>query len=295
MPILAVTAFDNISRRIGLFHLGINDYVIKPIIEEELVARINSLVDNYRSVVAIQKEKHKAVQENAAKSEYLALMSHELRTPIKSIIDNLQQLQADAAEKNIVSTMLDSLTDVEHSSEHLLSLINEVLDLSKIEAGEVNIELENFTVKPVIQSAISVVKQALLERNISLHERLDENVPDVYADSTRLKQALINLLANAIKYNKQQGEIFVSMEYKKELAAVLVKVRDTGAGLSAEACQGLFKKFNRGENAGSEIEGSGLGLYISKKLLNEMDADISVKSKLGKGTEFCIQLPCVKV
>jgi len=295
VPILAVTAFDNISRRIGLFHLGINDYVIKPIIEEELVARINSLVDNYRSVVAIQKEKHKAVQENAAKSEYLALMSHELRTPIKSIIDNLQQLQADAAEKNIVSTMLDSLTDVEHSSEHLLSLINEVLDLSKIEAGEVNIELENFTVKPVIQSAISVVKQALLERNISLHERLDENVPDVYADSTRLKQALINLLANAIKYNKQQGEIFVSMEYKKELAAVLVKVRDTGAGLSAEACQGLFKKFNRGENAGSEIEGSGLGLYISKKLLNEMDADISVKSKLGKGTEFCIQLPCVKV
>ncbi len=294
VPILAVTAFDNISRRIGLFHLGINDYVIKPIIEEELIARINSLINNYRSVVAIQKEKRRALQANAAKSEFISLMSHELRAPLNSIIGNLHLLQAEAAEKNIAKTMQDSLIDVEHASEHLLGLISEVLDISKIEAGEVVTELENFAVKPVIQSAINIVKQAMLERNISLHEDFSSEIPEVIADNTRLKQALINLLANAIKYNNAHGEIFVSAEYKKTSAEVIIRIRDTGAGLNAETCRGLFKKFNRGAKEGSEIEGSGLGLYVTKKMLNEMDADISVKSKLGKGTEFYIQLPIAK-
>lgn len=294
VPILAVTAFDNISRRIGLFHLGINDYVIKPIIEEELVARIKSLVENYRSVLAIQQEKQKALQANAAKSEFLSLMSHELRTPLNSIMRNLHLMQLDAKKENLKAEFVDSLIEVEEASEHLLSLINEVLDISKIEAGEAEIILEVLQVKSVTQAAIQIIRHAMSERGITLHEKFSDDLPNAIADSTRLKQALINLLANAVKYNKAGGEIFVATQYKKESNEVLITIRDTGPGLAPETCQGLFKKFHRGGNEGSKVEGSGLGLYVTRKMLLEMDADITVKSKLGKGTEFSIQLKAKK-
>ncbi|MFK5949743.1 MAG: response regulator [Methylococcales bacterium] len=291
VPILAVTAFDNISRRIGLFHLGINDYVIKPIVEEELIARIKSLIENRRYVLEIQQERQTALHANAAKSEFLSLMSHELRTPLNSIMGNMQLMQMDAEEQKVPADFLESINEVTTASHHLLGLINEVLDLSKIEAGKMDMELASIQPQQVILSAIKITKYAMAERGISLHENFANEMPDVITDSARLKQALINLLSNAVKYNKDNGDIFVSAQYKEDRGEVWINIKDSGIGLSPEACQGIFEKFNRLGIEKTGIEGTGLGLYVTKKMLSEMHADIVVKSKLGVGTQFSIKLP----
>jgi len=294
VPIVAVTAFDNISRRIGLFHLGINDYVIKPVIEEELVARIKSLIENRQHILAIQQEKQTALHANAAKSEFLSFMSHELRTPLNSIIGNLQLMQMDVEEHQASTDFLESINEITTASHHLLGVINEVLDLSKIEAGKMDLKLVSFQPRQVILSAIEIIKHAMTERGITLHESLIEEIPDVIADSARLKKVLINLLSNAVKYNADNGDIFVSAQYKEDTSKVCISVKDTGPGLSPEACQGMFEKFNRLGAEKTSIEGSGLGLYVTKKMVNEMNADIVVKSKLGVGTQFSIKLPIKK-
>lgn len=294
VPILAVTAFDNISIRISLFHLGINDYVIKPIIEEELIARIKSLIENRRYMLEIQNERQTALQANAAKSEFLSLMSHELRTPLNSIIGNLQLMQMDAEEEKVSADFLDSINEADKASHHLLALINEVLDLSKIEAGQMDIKLASFQPKQVILSAIEIIKHAMAERGITLHENFINEIPDIVADRARLKQALINLLSNAVKYNHKNGDIFVSTQYNKDTETVCITVKDTGPGLSQQDCQGLFEKFNRLSAGNTATEGTGLGLYVTKKMVNEMHADIVVKSKQGVGTQFSITLPAKK-
>ncbi len=291
VPILAITAFDNISRRIGLFHLGINDYIIKPVVEEELIARIRSLIENRHFMMEMHSEKTRALQANSAKSEFLSLMSHELRTPLNSIIGNLQLMQMDAKNENVSKDFLECIKDADKASHHLLSLLNEVLDLSKIEAGKMEMILMPFNPTDVILSAVEIIKHAATERGITLHQSFLEDIPNLIADSARLKQVLINLLSNAVKYNCKNGDIFISTHYKPELNAVCIRVRDTGAGLSKEACANLFEKFNRLDAATSEIEGTGLGLYITKKMVNEMRGELTVKSKLGEGTLFTVQLP----
>lgn len=291
VPILAVTAFDNISRRIGLFYLGINDYVIKPIVEEELVARVKSLIENRHYVMEMYSEKNKALQENAAKSEFLALTSHELRTPLNAIIGYLQLLKMDAKEEKVSGDFFDSILEIDKASHYLLSLINEVLDLSKIEAGEMNINLSSFYVKDIILSAINIIRNAASGRGITLHEKFSESIPRVIADSARLKQVLINLLSNAVKYNSENGDIFISILYKKETESICISVKDTGTGLSKEACERLFEKFNRLDAGGTGIEGTGLGLYVTKKMVTEMQGDLTVKSRLGEGTVFSVILP----
>ena len=291
VPILAVTAFDNISRRIGLFYLGVNDYVIKPVVEEELVARVKSLIENRHYFMDMYSEKNKALQENAAKSEFLALTSHELRTPLNAIIGYLQLLKMDAKEEKVSDDFFDSILEVDKASHYLLSLINEILDLSKIEAGGMDVHLSSFYVKDVILSAISIIKYAASERGITLHENFAENIPRVIADSARLRQILINLLSNAVKYNREYGDIFISVLYKKETESICISVKDTGAGLSKEACQGLFEKFNRLGAGDTDVEGTGLGLYVTKKMVTEMQGDLTVKSRLGEGTVFSVLLP----
>lgn len=128
VPILAVTAFDNISRRISLFHLGINDYVIKPIVEEELFARIKSLIENRRYIMQIYNEKDMALRENSAKSEFLSSMSHELKSPLNSIIDHLQLLQIETKDEKRSTKFIESIDEIDKASHHLLTLINEALD-----------------------------------------------------------------------------------------------------------------------------------------------------------------------
>jgi len=291
VPILAVTAFDNISRRISLFHLGINDYVIKPIVEEELLARIKSLIENRHFVLDISSEKTRALQANAAKSEFLSLMSHELRTPLNSIIGNLQLMLMDAKGENISNDFLECIHDADSASHHLLGLVNEILDLSKIEAGKMEISLVPFNPKEVILSSIDIIKHAAAERGINLHQHFIEDLPDLIADSARLKQVLINLLSNAVKYNHKNGDIFVSTHYKPESNTICIRVRDTGPGLTKEECAVLFEKFNRGGAESSSIEGTGLGLYVTKKMVNEMQGELTIKSKQGAGTLFTVQLP----
>jgi len=291
VPILAVTAFDNISRRIGLFYLGINDYVIKPVVEEELMARIKSLITNRHFFLQMENEKTQAIRENSSKSEFLSLMSHELRTPLNSILGNLQLMQMDLPVEKVSDDFVGCLDDASSASQYLLELVNEVLDLAKIEAGNIELNLSKFSSKEFVQTTTNFIKHAAAEKELILHEHFEENIPDIYTDKARLKQVLINLLSNAVKYNQNKGDIFISIRFRQELGVISINVKDTGIGLSKADCLTIFDKFSRVGDTTSVVEGTGLGLYVTKKMVNEMGGELSVKSKLGEGSIFSVQLP----
>ncbi len=291
IPILAVTAFDNTSRRIGLFHLGINDYVIKPIVEEELCTRAKSLIENHQFILRMKREKNKALRDNEAKSEFLSITSHELKTPLNAVIGHTQLLQMDAEAQNLDNDFIESLSEIESASNHLLALINELLDLSSIEAGKMVTNLSHFDPEAVIYSAIDFIQYAASQRGLELHIDLLAHNIEVTADSGRLKQVIINLLSNAVKYNRENGEIFIKTAYIEHSKLLRISVRDTGYGLSEDDCKRIFEKFNRLGAEKGNIEGTGLGLYVAKKMIDEMSGLLDVKSCLGKGTQFSIFLP----
>ena len=238
----------------------------------------------------LAKTRDKALSASKAKSIFLANMSHEIRTPMNAVLGFSQLL----SRESLTPEQADMVLRIETAGNNLLILINDILDLSKIEAGQMAIELASFQPKPVILSAIDIIKHAMAERGIIMHTDLSEEIPEIFADRARLKQAIINLLSNAVKYNSDNGDIFVSTLYKEETGKVCINVKDTGPGLSSEECQGLFEKFNRLGAENKNIEGTGLGLYVTKKMLNEMHMDIVVKSKKGFGTQFSIKIPVKK-
>ncbi|MCX7683483.1 MAG: GAF domain-containing protein, partial [Anaerolineae bacterium] len=226
-----------------------------------------------------------------AKDEFLAAMSHELRTPLNSIIGLSEALQEDVYGP-LNDRQLRSITIIGESGKHLLALINDILDVSKIEAGKLELTIGPVAVEPVCQASLGIVKQAAQKKRHTLSLTLDERVKTIQADSRRLKQILVNLLDNAVKFTPEGGAIGLEVRADEEREAVHFTVWDTGIGISAENMSRLFKPFVQLDSRLSrEYSGTGLGLVLVQRMAELHGGSVTVESEVGKGSRFTVSLP----
>ncbi|RYG72917.1 PAS domain S-box protein, partial [bacterium] len=236
---------------------------------------------------ALQAAKEEADIANQAKSEFLSRMSHELRTPLNAILGYGQILEMRPMEEEDRS----GITQILKAGWHLLDLVNEILDIARVEAGHIELSLESIDIAEVVPECCTLLRPLADQRGIQLQEGVEAlQHCHVLADRQRLKQVLLNLLSNAIKYNFNGGsvDIFCDAPIGESLR---ISVRDTGAGLSKQDMAKIFTPFERLNAANSKIEGSGLGLALSQRLLAAMDGTLGVESVEGQGSTFWIELP----
>lgn len=234
----------------------------------------------------LAKAKEAAERANQAKSEFLSNMSHELRTPLNAIIGFAQMMEYDST---LNLDQLDNVHEILKAGRHLLTLINEVLDLAKIESGHVNLSVEPVALAEVLEECRPLILPLAQQRQIALQMDSAERV-EIKADRVRMKQVLLNLLTNAIKYNRAGGQVRLKISEADE-HYLRITVSDTGAGIPAERIAELFKPFNRLDAENSTIEGTGIGLSISHRLMLMMGGKVGVNSRPGEGSDFWIELP----
>jgi len=227
-----------------------------------------------------------AVKASQAKSEFLSSMSHELRTPLNAILGFAQLM---ALEDAWGDEQKDNLSEIEKAGQHLLTLINEILDLAKIEAGKIELTIQDVSLTQLLTETKVLVQPMAEQSNIKL-EFSGDCLGTVSADKTRLKQVLLNLLSNAIKYNNVNGSVYLDCHIKNQEFFVL-GVRDTGPGIAEERMAGLFEPFERGSAENTGVEGTGIGLVITRRLIELMGGSIHVDSALGQGSTFWVEVP----
>ncbi len=237
----------------------------------------------------LRRAKQEAERANAAKSDFLSRMSHELRTPLNAILGFGQLMALQSREP----ATQDYVGEVLKAGQHLLQLINEVLDLARIESGKFNVLRESVALGPVLQDCLSLLRPQAQARGVQLPAAEQLPQAQVWADPVRLKQVLLNLLSNAIKYNRPQGAVGLSGRVVEDRHGTRLRlgVRDQGPGLSAEQLTRLFVPFERLEADRAAIEGTGIGLAIVKRLVELMEGRVGVDSEPGAGSEFWMELP----
>lgn len=238
--------------------------------------------------------RQEASQASKAKSEFLSNMSHDIRTPMNAIVGMTAIAAANIDDKTQVQ---NSLRKISLSSKHLLGLINDILDMSKIESGKLTLSVEQISLREVVDSIVNIVQPQIKSKNqkfdVFIYDIENENV---YCDSVRLNQVLLNLLSNAIKFTPENGSISLSLYEKPSpkgdnYVRIHLIVKDSGIGMSEEFKAKIFESFTREDNKRvHKTEGSGLGMAITKYIVDAMGGTIEVKSELGKGTEFHVTL-----
>ena len=247
-------------------------------------------IENVRLFDEIQDKSHQLEVASQHKSQFLANMSHELRTPLNSIL-GYTELMADGAYGEPSEKMLGILKRLEANGKHLLGLINEVLDLSKIEAGQLELELSDYCVQDIAQTVRSTLEPLASDKKLAFKLELAPDLPPGHGDGRRLTQVLINLVGNAIKFT-DAGEVAIKAEANN--GAFHVSVCDTGPGISAADQTKLFQEFQQADNAITRKKGgTGLGLAISKRIIEMHGGRIWVESQLGQGSTFAFTLPVV--
>lgn len=272
----ATTFYDRERSLQGVFAAA-RDVTVSKRLDQVLVERNSEL----------QSAKVLAEKANLAKSDFLSSMSHELRSPLNAILGFAQLMETESPEPT--PSQQESIGRILQAGWHLLNLINEILDLAKIESGKFSMSPEPVSLGEVLLECQGMVEGQALKHEIQLAFPVFDVPCFVVADRTRLKQILINLLSNGIKYNREQGVLEVS--YTRDLPeSIRIEIRDTGAGLSPDMLEQLFQPFNRLGQEISGEEGTGIGLVVAKKLIEMMGGSIGVESTVGVGTVFWFEL-----
>jgi len=268
--VVSITALrDDYDEIIGYLLIGADNSVRKQV-EDEL-----------------NKAKAAAEKANLAKSEFLSSMSHELRSPLNAILGFAQLMDSDATPPTLPQKQ--SIAQILKAGWYLLDLINEVLDLALIESGKLSLSNEPISLAEVMLDCQTLIESQARKHDIHMTYPSFDIPYFVYADWTRLKQVLINLLSNAIKYNRAGGSVVVDCDVISQ-GRIRISVSDTGAGLTPEKIGQLFQSFNRLGQEDSTEEGTGIGLVVSKRLVELMDGEIGVESTVGQGSVFWIEL-----
>ena len=248
-------------------------------------------INDVNTISEIETFKNSAIRATNVKEEFLSNMSHEVRTPLNAIDGlSLSLLENDDVSDDIRS----DIEDIRKASSELLDIINGVLDISKIEANEINIAQEEYDTARMFQEIESLVKSRIGEKNVVFNSYIDKEMPKyLYGDSAHVKQIIMNLLTNAVKFTEEGSiDLKVSTVLSKDTCKLVVSVYDTGCGIKKEKLDKLFDKFDKldqGDN--TTVLGTGLGLSITKELLDLMHGEINVESEYGKGSRFTVHIP----
>jgi signal transduction histidine kinase len=246
-------------------------------------------IENVRLFREIQEKSAQLEVANKHKSEFLANMSHELRTPLNAII-GFSEVLSERMFGEINEKQADYLKDIHESGRHLLSLINDILDLSKIEAGRMDLELSTFDLPAALSNAMTLVRERAQRHGIQLSLEVDPRLGAFEADERKFKQILVNLLSNAVKFTPDGGKVAVSA--KMDTTHVAVAVKDTGIGIAPEDQAAVFEEFKQvGRDYTRKAEGTGLGLALTKRFVELHGGEVRLESALGQGSTFTITLP----
>ncbi|MCQ8179824.1 ATP-binding protein [Methylomonas sp. SURF-1] len=260
-----------------------------------LINAFNSMLDKLEQqehnknalIVNLSHAKWEAERASRAKTEFLSRMSHEFRTPLNAVIGFSQLLAADTAHP-LNAEQQDSARHILDAGLHLLDLISELLDLSAVESGKLTLNIASVDCRTVISESLELIRRQAEERGIRISSQTPEHEVWVAADRMRLKQCLLNLLSNAVKYNRPHGQITLRVEVEEQWVRILVE--DSGAGIAPEQFELLFQPFSRFHHDQDLIEGTGIGLLLTKHMVELMGGELQVESRLGLGSKFMLML-----
>jgi signal transduction histidine kinase/ActR/RegA family two-component response regulator len=263
-------------------------------LNESLQALLHTVAEQSRSHLKaaqeLQEAKDLAEAGSRAKSQFLANMSHELRTPMNAILGYSEMLMEDALEASNLGWHRD-LSRINTSGQHLLGLINDILDLSKIEAGKMELYLEQFDLQEMIDEVVVTIQPLLNKYGNHLVVHRDPALTTIFSDLTKVRQILFNLLSNATKFT-DRGTIILTLEYEAQTKDLCIRLADTGTGMTPEQMENLFEAFSQADSAiHRRYGGTGLGLAITRYFCEMMGGSISVTSQPNQGTTFTVYLP----
>ncbi|BFM40335.1 response regulator [Synechocystis sp. LKSZ1] len=295
IPVIFVTALGEAGHESKGFELGAVDYIIKPFSPPVVKARLKSHLTMQQLYNELQQTNQELSRATHLKDEFLANMSHELRTPLNAILGMTEGLQ-EGIFGLINEKQLKALRTVESSANHLLSLINDILDVAKIEAGKITLDYGSTSIESLCQSALTFIKQPALKKNIQLQTDIPSDLSDIWADEIRLRQVLLNLLTNAVKFTPEGGTVTLALSVlppeKNEPAYLRFAITDTGIGIAPENMVKLFKPFVQIDSAlNRQYNGTGLGLALVKQIVELHGGHVGLVSELGAGSCFTVDLP----